>query len=48
VVKEHFNKLFNLVMEKNLYVKDVVLVVGVEGSCWSWTIQLCLFRRLSL
>jgi len=37
VVKERFTSLFNLSMEKNIYVKDMVLGIGVEGDCWSWT-----------
>ena len=36
VVKKRFSRLFNLVLEKNLYVNDMVLGIGFEEGCWSW------------
>jgi len=34
--KYHFSRLFSLPWKKNVFAKDLVLRIMVDGGCWSW------------
>jgi len=40
VLKDQFNRLFNLALDKNVSAKDKVSCCGLEAGCWSWRINL--------